>query len=361
VQFAAWGGWPAAPPETLPSTSTRGIRVWCSKLSTLCEKRISCNKRATCQAGCRSPFVWSCLSILHWLQRLHKSHCSHLDTTLARPFLSAVLIGPCTFNVLCFPVLPSNTSCSDTGEHITDASGQLSYIPFPTCNETGRPLELLFGVEKDINCTIDFIDDPFFHLLEFYVHNDAPLTCRIPTKPLPPSLLMKEFEAGTKDNTDGQGSLSEVYTPMIVALTGTLQLSHLHVSSSLNVLVHAAPKSVAPGTIAAATAYSISRDPPSRIVIGDSLPLRFSVRWYPNTSLPSGWTGVGGHLTFSTLVYCILSALASAAVCVAYFRGVELPRRLKSHGKDRLGGMERGGLGGYGIANGYGYGVGKRD
>jgi hypothetical protein len=51
---------------------------------------------------------------------------------------------------------------------------------------------------------------------------------------------------------------------------------------------------------------------------------------------------------------------------VAYFRGVELPRRLKSHGKDRLGGMERGGLGGYGLAaasagNGYGYGVGKRD
>lgn len=251
---------------------------------------------------------------------------------------------------------------SDTGEHITDVTtGELSYIPFPSCNETGRPLELLFGVEKDINCTITEIDDAFFHLLEFYVHNDAPLTCRIPTKPLPPSLLVKEFEEGTKDNTDGQGSLSEVYTPMIVALTGTLQLSHLHVSTSMNVLVHAAPRALAPGTIAAATAYSISRDPPTRIIIGDNLPLRFSVRWYPNTNLPSGWTGVGGHLTFSTLVYCVLSALASAAVCVTYFRGVELPRRLKSHGKDRLGGMERGGLGGYGLANGYGYGIGKRD
>ncbi|OTA37392.1 hypothetical protein BTJ68_02181 [Hortaea werneckii EXF-2000] len=253
----------------------------------------------------------------------------------------------------------------ETGEHVTDASGQLSYIPFPTCNETGRPLELLFGVEKEINCTLDFIDDPFFHLLEYYVHNDAPLTCRIPTKPLPPSALKAEFEQGTQDDTDGQGSLSEIYTPMVVALAGTLQLSHLHIASSLNVLVHAAPKSVAPGTIAAATAYSISREPPTRIVIGDSLPLRFSVRWYPNTSLPSGWTGVGGHLTFSTLVYCLISAGASAAICLAYFRGIELPRRLKSHGKDRLGGVERGGLGGYGIANGgyggYDYGVGKRD
>ena len=254
---------------------------------------------------------------------------------------------------------------SDTGEHITDAAGQLSYIPFPTCNETGRPLELLFGVEKEINCTIDFIDDPFFHLLEFYVHNDAPLTCRIPTKPLPPSALKDEFEKGTTEETDGQGSLSDIYTPMVVALAGTLQLSHLHVATSMNVLVHAAPKSVSPGTIAAATAYSISREPPTRIVIGDPLPLKFSVRWYPTTQLPSGWTGVGGHLTFSTLVYCMLSALASAAICVTYFRGVELPRRLKSHGKDRLGGMERGGLGGYGLSagggNGYGYGIGKRD
>jgi len=251
----------------------------------------------------------------------------------------------------------------DTGEHITDEAGNLVYIPFPTCNETGRPLELIFGVEKDINCTIDFIDDSFYHLLEFYVHNDAPLTCRIPTKPLPPSALKEEYAQGTTDMTEGQGSLSQIYTPMIVALTGTLQQSHLHVSTSLNVLIHAAPRSLAPGTIAAATAYSISREPPVRIIIGDRLPLRFSVRWYPNTSLPSGWTGVGGHLTFSTLVYCIISAMASAAICVAYFRGVELPRRLKSHGRDRLGGTERGGLGGYGISNGYGYGtsIGKRD
>lgn len=225
-------------------------------------------------------------------------------------------------------------------------------------------MELLFGVEKEFNCTVDFIDDPFFHMLEFYVHNDVPLTCRIPTKPFPASALQKEFEESTKDKTDGQGSLSEIYTPMIVALTGTLQHSHIHVSTSMNVLVHAVPKSIAPGTIAAATAYSISREPPTQIIIGDSLPLRFSVRWYPNTALPSGWSGVGGHLTISTLIYCIISALASAAICIAYFRGVDLPKRLRSHGKDRLGGVERGGpagLGGYGLSNGYGYGPGKRD
>lgn len=44
-----------------------------------------------------------------------------------------------------FPFCASN---SDTGEHITDSKGELQYIPFPTCNETDRPLEFYFGVEK---------------------------------------------------------------------------------------------------------------------------------------------------------------------------------------------------------------------
>jgi hypothetical protein len=35
-----------------------------------------------------------------------------------------------------------------TGEHITDDAGNQQYIPFPTCSETGKPLELEFGVEK---------------------------------------------------------------------------------------------------------------------------------------------------------------------------------------------------------------------
>ncbi|GAB7351948.1 hypothetical protein MBLNU459_g2481t4 [Dothideomycetes sp. NU459] len=249
---------------------------------------------------------------------------------------------------------------------VTDASGQLQYIPFPVCNETGRPLELYFGVEKDINCTLDFISDPMFHLLEFYVHNDAPLTCRIPARPLP-TIPRKALDE--PDPVEGQGSLSEDYIPLIVALTGTLQLSHLHIAGHLNMLLHAAPRSISPGVIEAATAYSISTPlhPPTRIVIGDSLPLQFSVRWYPNTLLPSGWTGIAGHIYASTLVYCALSAGAATAICIVYFRGVELPRRLKSHGKDRMGGggMEGGRLGGYGYGVGMnGYGIsstGKRD
>lgn len=57
----------------------------------------------------------------------------------------------------------------DTGEHVTDSEGRIQYVPFPSCSETGKPLQLYFGREGEVNCTIDFIDDTFFHLLEFYV------------------------------------------------------------------------------------------------------------------------------------------------------------------------------------------------
>ncbi|KAF2019401.1 hypothetical protein BU24DRAFT_431217 [Aaosphaeria arxii CBS 175.79] len=266
----------------------------------------------------------------------------------------------------------------ETGEHITDlASGQLQYIPFPVCNETGRPLELFFGVEKEINCTIDFISDSFFHLLEFYIHNDAPLTCRIPSRPLPPSPIEDEYKVSDTESQEGAlGTQSTLYTPMVIALSGTLQLSHIHVGNYLNLLVHAMPKSVSPGTIDAAAAYSVSsHSRNTKITIGDTLPLQFSVRWYPSTTLPPGWTGYGGHVYKSTFLYCILSAGASAAICIAYFRGVELPRRLKRYARDKVpGGGRFGGGGGYGLPtvsnggggggygfNGYSYGVGKRD
>lgn len=219
-----------------------------------------------------------------------------------------------------------------------------------------------------MNCTIDFISDPLFHLLEFYVHNDAPLTCRIPSRPLSQSADSDSGEYSVdavSQKSGAMGTQSGGFTPLIIALTGTLQLSHLHISNHLNVLVHAAPRSIAPGTIDAATAYSVSHATRNtKIVIGDSLPLRLSVRWYPNTVLPSQWAGVGGHVYMSTVVYCMLSAGAATAVCFAWFRGVELPRRLKRYGKDRAIGVESGrGYNGYGlgVAGGYGYAGGKRD
>ncbi|KAF4460044.1 hypothetical protein FALBO_13194, partial [Fusarium albosuccineum] len=65
---------------------------------------------------------------------------------------------------------------SETGEHLENEKHEIEWNPFPVCNETGRPLEFNYGTEGELNCTIAMIDDPFFHLLEFYIHSDAPLS-----------------------------------------------------------------------------------------------------------------------------------------------------------------------------------------
>ena len=241
-----------------------------------------------------------------------------------------------------------------------------------TCNETGRPLELYFGVEKgmapytqaecrlliqsDINCTLEAIDDPLFHLLEFYIHNDAPLTCRIPTHPLTSGQISPAATSSTNDD----------YIPLIFALSGALQLSHLHISSKLNVLLHTSPElATQDADILAATAYSSPSlsSASTRIVIGDPLALQLSVHWYSTPTLPpstTGQAGLGGHVHLSTVVYCVLSAGVGVAASLAYFRGIELPKRIKRYGKDRMGG-ERGGGYAFPGTGMNGYGVGKRD
>ncbi|KAL8709305.1 MAG: hypothetical protein Q9220_005898 [cf. Caloplaca sp. 1 TL-2023] len=205
---------------------------------------------------------------------------------------------------------------------------------------------------SDINCTVASISDEFFHLLEFYVHNDAPLTCRIPTHPL--------LSTAGSSVVESSGNTAEDHIPLIFALAGTLQYSHLHINTRMNVVLHTSPDlAKEEADVLAATAYSVpslSRNS-TKIVIGDPLALQLNVRWYTSPSLPPSTTrlsGLGGHVHFSTVVYCLLSAGGGVAASLAYFRGVELPRRMRRYGKDRVGGgVERG----YAFPGGGGFGM----
>ncbi|EAW13856.1 uncharacterized protein ACLA_068840 [Aspergillus clavatus NRRL 1] len=161
----------------------------------------------------------------------------------------------------------------DSGEHITDNLGKLQFIPFPTCNETFLPLALRYGVTETLNCTINALPDELYHLFEYYVHSDVPLACRVPTAPLSlsPSTLPPSPDkdnAGATDLDDG----GPAYTPITFALQGTLQRSHLHIWTDMNVLVHniastsaaskksknkSKAKKARPGYVVAGTAYSI--------------------------------------------------------------------------------------------------------
>ena len=250
--------------------------------------------------------------------------------------------------------------CRETGEHIQDAKDEIQWRPFPKCNETGKPLEFNYGIETEINCTIPMIDDPFFHLLEFYIHSDAPLACRLPARP--PAHV----------ETVGEKPRAQEYIPLVFALAGTLQLSHLHVSTHLNVLLHSTPKHhIHPrdsGVLDSGAAYSTSPlnhhecgGPTRRLVIGDPLPLSFSVRWFPTPALPKTegkveWAGMGGHVYASTVFYALVSFGAGVLSSAVYFFGVILPKRLKGRG---LGGATPLGYGLNGVGNGWG--IAKRD
>jgi hypothetical protein len=270
----------------------------------------------------------------------------------------------------------ANNYHRDTGEHISNEKNELQYIPFPTCNETGLPLELHYGVESELNCTIPFITDPFFHLLEFYIHNDAPLSCRLPAHS--PAVAarksaLESISADAKGNAVlGLGTESGGFVPLTVALAGTLQRSHLHVANWLNVVVHTAAaaeeskkatkvkakagKKALAGAIDSASAYSISpATRNTRVIIGDSLTFVFSVRWYDSTELPlvqsAQKSSGGGGFTF---VACLFSAAVSAGLVYLWLRGVDVPRGMRVGGVERLGRRETG-LPKY---NGYGYGIG---
>ncbi|KAK4184249.1 hypothetical protein QBC35DRAFT_61185 [Podospora australis] len=249
---------------------------------------------------------------------------------------------------------------SETGEHVSlpdSPTHEIQWIPFPTCNETNSPLEFRYGIEEEHNCTIAMISDPFFHLLEFYIHADAPLACRLPARP-PPHVEVVGEKPGEQE-----------YIPLVFALAGTLQLSHMHISTHMNVLLHSTPKEhIHPkdsGVLDSATAYSTSPlthmegGDTKRLVIGDPLPLKFSVRWFPTSALPKTeghveWQGMGGHIYASTVFYAILSFLAGMIVSGVYFFGSVLPKRLRGR---TLGGATP--LG-YGVGNGWGYQAQKR-
>jgi hypothetical protein len=201
---------------------------------------------------------------------------------------------------------------------VADPHGNLQYIPFPACAETSAPLALRFASSGHVNCTIA-LTDPLFHLLEFYLHADAPLSCRVPAAS-PRGARNRRLavaaagdgEAGARTTTAGGGSeagaalADPAFVPLVFALAGALQMSHLHVGHVLNVAMHhrptrpaAAASSLSPavvgpwkrggGTVDAAGAYSAAAGRwSSRIVIGDDLTLVLRVRWYATDELPGG-------------------------------------------------------------------------
>jgi hypothetical protein len=170
----------------------------------------------------------------------------------------------------------------------------------------------------------------------------------------------------------GEKPPPQEYIPLVFALAGTLQLSHMHISTHMNVLLHSTPKHHTrphdSGVLDSAIAYSTSplhhmdTTQTKKLVIGDPLPLTFSVRWFPTPALPKTegkveWQGLGGHIYASTVFYSLVSFIAGLLVAGMYTLGVVLPRRLKNRA---MGGATPLGYGMNGVGNGWGYSKTKR-
>ncbi|KIW81079.1 hypothetical protein Z517_04102 [Fonsecaea pedrosoi CBS 271.37] len=267
----------------------------------------------------------------------------------------------------------------DTGEHITDDHGNLQYIPFPTCNETGQPLSFKYNEPQTQTCTIDALPDELYHLLEFFVHSDVPLTCRVPSFPLTQEEL---GITSSLPDASGLGAAEKgLWTPFTIALQGVLQLSHLHLHTNINALFHMSQDPDSPRAsshqsyLIASTAYSLpntSSSVPSegaKIVRNEPLVLTFNVGWIDGAVLP----GMVGRpvlkVTDHSIGFSLLSFFAVAASAGVGAMAMLVYERRKSgrsgiYSNGILGGNVGNGMArssGYGGYGGYNSNIGKRD
>lgn len=260
---------------------------------------------------------------------------------------------------------------------ITDAHGNLQYIPFPTCNETSQPLSFPYNTPDTQTCTIDALPDELYHLFEFFVHSDVPLTCRIPSHPL------SQEELGIPSSlpdVGGTGAEKDLWTPFTIALQGTLQLSHLHLHTNINVLFHMSsesepPKAVSQSHLIASAAYSVpnaSSEAPAegtKIIRNEPMVLTFNVGWIDGAVLPGmagrPVLGIKDHsVGFSLLSFFALAASAGigAISMLVYERRKSGRSGLYANGI--LGGNIGNGTArstGYGGYGGYSSTTGKRE
>lgn len=274
----------------------------------------------------------------------------------------------------------------ETGEHITDIHGNLQYIPFLQCNETSSPLSFAYGTPQTVTCTIETLSDEFYHLLEYFVHSDVPLSCRVPSRPLSASDHLNTASHSSDPGSNAAAD-SAKWTPLTIALQGTLQLSHLHLHTNINVLFHTVDEDIKlpssksmlyedPSHLIASTAYSLP-DPNTvpegtKITRNEPLVFTFNVGWIPGAILPGMvsadtgkmYMGVTTHRTGFSLLsfFAVLGSGGTGALLMLLYERRKSGRAnmngiLPTNGYTAPGRTGYGGYGGYG---GYS-GPGKRD
>ena len=211
-----------------------------------------------------------------------------------------------------------------------------------------------------------------------------PLTCRVPSYPLLKRVAtVHTYEPSAKVDESGVVGAGSggAWTPLTVALQGTLQLSHLHLHTSVNVLFHTSVDAVdssSPSHLIASIAYSLPHltDPSlstegTKVLRTEPLAFVFKVGWVDGDVLPGmvgrPITGVRNHgVGFTLLSFFALAASAGlGAIGMMIWerrKGGRIMNGLPPIGIRGIGLNGHSGYGGHSGYRGYGgYGVGKRD
>ncbi|KAK9460961.1 uncharacterized protein V1516DRAFT_624357 [Lipomyces oligophaga] len=194
------------------------------------------------------------------------------------------------------------------GEHITDEeTGRLVYQSFPICRETGKPLSFRYNVDHDkpFQCTF-FVPDETYHLLQLYIHQDAPLSCQVPAR------------------SQSEG----IYAPLIFSMQGRLENSHLDIATKFNAIFEYAETAHGGVNITSAVAYPVHPENTSRIIIGDEVTFEFTSRWFDVTRSPKH--SDRRVASFSTFFYCLCSAGVAFLIAAFYFLAIVFPKRVRS-------------------------------
>lgn len=151
----------------------------------------------------------------------------------------------------------------DDGEHKFDENKNIIFGKFPRCIEHNDYLKFKYNKNQDLTCTV-VLTDELFHLFQLYIHEDSPFSCRLPITSNP---TMSDHQEG-------------LTVPMTFNFRGRVSESHLDIDTNMNVIVQT-PQDTP--TILSAVGWSSGTNF-TKVIIGDHLPIRFSVRWIGSVS-----------------------------------------------------------------------------
>src|SRR5690606_15359052 len=162
-----------------------------------------------------------------------------------------------------------------------------------TCAENAnQALSIPFSTTESINCTIPKLTDDLFHVFEFYIHADSPFSCRVPSRPR--GWGQRSLAEGADANNNkvdasmGGSDDGTEWIPVVLNLAGTIELSHIHIATDMNMVFHTTRDQDNGGqVIQSGIAYSTRPlEGAKRVKMGDALELRFKVKWYEGEDLP---------------------------------------------------------------------------